>query len=324
MKNKIKALFKLNFLKLIGMLAALLMTGLFIIYKYSPYFDKYFIKPSAKHYGVIAINIIELHALYASDDEWKRVRKKALNNIKYCNTYEETLPYIKEALKFAGGKHSFIMEKMPESTGKVSPTFPEFSCENNILHINLPAFSGGADDCQKYKDMIENALLNETYENVIIDLRDNSGGDMGPMISGLSPLIEDGYLMSFVMKDKSEHKVYLKDGVVIGAGSEVKVETRKNIKVEKIAVLISNQTASSGEITALAFDGIDSSKIIGEKSAGFTTSNNSIRLYDGVTMIIMSAKLKTRTGKVLDNDPIIPHLESSSSYDDAIRWFNEN
>lgn len=324
MKNKIKALLKLNFIKGISILTTLLMTGLFIIYKYSPYFDKYFIKPSAKHYGVIAINIIEIHALYASGDEWKKVKKQALNNIKYCKTYEETLPYIKDALKCAGGKHSFIMEKMPESTGKFSPSFPEISCENNILHIKLSAFSGGADDCQKYKDIIEKALLNETYKNVIIDLRENTGGDMGPMISGLSPLIEDGYLMSFVMKDSSEHKVYLKDGVVIGAGSEVKVSLRKNIKVEKIAILISNQTASSGEIAALAFDGISNSKIIGEKSAGFTTSNNSIKLYDGVTMIITSAKLKSRTGEIYDNHSIIPHLESSASYDDAIRWFNEN
>ncbi|WP_052256011.1 S41 family peptidase [Salinicoccus sp. YB14-2] len=324
MKNKIKALFKLNFVRGIGILTPFLMTGLFIIYKCSPYFDKYFIKPSAKNYGVIAINLIEIHALYASGDEWKRVKKQALNNIKYCKTYEETLPYIKDALKFAGGKHSFIMEKMSESSGKSSPSFPEISCANNILHINLPAFSGGVDDCQKYKDIIEKALLNETYKNVIIDLRENSGGDMGPMISGLSPLIEDGYLMSFVMKDSSEHKVYLKDGVVIGAGSEVKVVLRKNINVEKIAILISNQTASSGEITALAFDGINNSKIIGKKSAGFTTSNNSIKLYDGVTMIITSSKLKTRNGKILDNDPIIPHLESDSSYNDAIGWFNEN
>lgn len=326
MQNYLKFLFKFKITSVIVLVLLLILTIFISLYKYSPYYGKYFFRPSPAYYGRIAINIIDKNALYATGSEWENIKSKSLENMRDCQTYEETLPHINEALKVAGGKHSFIIKNMPavptRNEIQNKPVDPIINCENHNLYISIPPFSGDPSDSKKFKDIIERALLHESYSNVIIDLRENSGGDMGPMITGLSSLLLDGHLLSFVMKDNSEHKVYIKNGEVIGAGTHVKVSRRKYIPVRKIAILISAQTASSGEITALAFDGVKNCKLFGENTAGFTTSNNSIELYDGVMLNITSSKLKTRTGKVFNNNPIVPDVESKSPYNEAITWFD--
>jgi len=321
MTNNLRYLFSIKFILITLITVAAILQ---MLCKYGPYFDKYFFKPSAKQYGKIALNKIDKHALYAKGKQWKILKEDISGRFNSCKSYEDTLPHIKEALIFAGGKHSFILLNEPLSTiednNKSILSLPTINCENHNLYISVPPFSGDADDSKIYKDIIENALLNEDYQNVIIDLRKNTGGDMGPMITGLSPLLKDGYLMSFVMKDNSEHKVYIKNGEVIGAGTHVRVKNRQYIKVDNIAVLISSQTASSGEITALSFDGLNNCQFFGEASAGYTTSNNSIELYDGVILNITSSKLKTRTGTLYDNNPIIPDIKTDSPYIEAIEW----
>ncbi|MFD2829636.1 S41 family peptidase [Corticicoccus populi] len=321
MRQKLKSIFRLKTVGISIFSLTLVSLIITILYRFAPYFGRYFFKPSPKHYGEIALNTIHLQALYATGDSWEKKYKILHSKIKSCRTYEETLPFISEALKAGGGNHSFLMKPDMGKTSKMPMEYPRIDTKDDYLYINIPRFSGTPEECQKFKDIIESSLLNKSFENVIIDLRENSGGNMGPMITGLTSLLNDGHLISFVMKDHSEFKVNIEDGEIRNAGTPTTVKHRKFVRVNKIAVLISGRTASSGEIIAISFDGVPNTKIFGEKSAGFTTSNNTVTLYDGVMLNITTSKLKTRTGKIYENNPIVPDVETSHPYEDAVEWF---
>ena len=65
-----------------------------------------------------------------------------------------------------------------------------------------------------------------------------------------------------------------------------------------VAILISGNTASSGEMTAISFIGRKNSVIIGEQSGGYTTSNLGFKLneYSGLNLAVDYAA--DRNGKI--------------------------
>ena len=81
---------------------------------------------------------------------------------------------------------------------------------------------------------------------------------MYPMIAGLSSLLTDEDLFQFVEKNGSKSAVSRSD-VLKQLGLD---QTDEKAKKVKIAVLTNERTGSSGEMTVLAFKGLESVKII--------------------------------------------------------------
>ena len=57
-------------------------------------------------------------------------------------------------------------------------------------------------------------------------------------------------------------------------------------------------TGSSGEAVLLAFKGRPNTLIIGEETAGYITSNNVYELHPNVNLVLATAFMLDRTGKV--------------------------
>ena len=55
---------------------------------------------------------------------------------------------------------------------------------------------------------------------------------------------------------------------------------------QNIAVLISDKTASSGEMTAISLLARENSKTFGNKTAGYTTANAMYKLSNGATLLL--------------------------------------
>ena len=76
----------------------------------------------------------------------------------------------------------------------------------------------------------------------------------------------------------------------------------------KIAVLISQYTASSGEIVAAALKGKPNTKFFGEATAGYCTATGWIRITDSLFMSISESLDTDRNGTVYA-DNIEPDVE---------------
>ena len=128
------------------------------------------------------------------------------------------------------------------------------------------------------------------------------------MLAGLSPLLPDGVITSFVSQGRTSD-VTLKDGAIKGGGSPTSVGQRDKLDVP-VAVLTSQTTASSGEQALLAFRGLDNTRVFGQATAGYASVNQTFPLYTGRTMVLTIGTSQARTGEGFGEEPIAPDVET--------------
>lgn len=304
-------------------LALIIAAALTVVAKYGPDFGLYLVPPSAERYGKDALATIGKNGIYSGSDEWKSTYEECLKMIENAESYEDTYPAIKKALSVCGGKHSMLMTKSESQSTSDSydEVLPTVSLNGDIAVIKLPDFLGTAEAGRKYAKVAEDFIHEnrDKIKGVVLDLRGNTGGDMGPMATAVSSLLPDGELM-YYHYHSYDVPVTLKDGVISNAGTGGKsLYPDEKLKVP-VAILTDGMTASSGEALTLCFRGLENVKTFGAPTAGYTSVNMLYSLYDGAQMYLTVAFDKARTGEVFEETRIEPDVATDSPLETALEW----
>lgn len=304
-------------------LALIIAAALTVFAKYGPDFGLYLVPPSAERYGKDALVTIGKNGIYSGSDEWKSTYEECLKMIENAESYEDTYPAIKKALSVCGGKHSMLMTKSESQSTSDSydEVLPTVSLNGDIAVIKLPDFLGTAEAGRKYAKVAEDFIHEnrDKIKGVVLDLRGNTGGDMGPMATAVSSLLPDGELMYYHYRSY-DVPVTLKDGVISNAGTGGKsLYPDEKLKVP-VAILTDGMTASSGEALTLCFRGLENVKTFGAPTAGYTSVNMLYSLYDGAQMYLTVAFDKARTGEIFKETPIEPDVATDSPLEAALEW----
>lgn len=304
-------------------LALIIAATLTVVAKYGPDFGLYLVPPSAERYGKDALATIGKNGIYSGSDEWKSTYEECLKMIENAESYEDTYPAIKKALSVCGGKHSILMTKSESQSTSDSydEVLPTVSLNGDIAVIKLPDFLGTAEAGRKYAKVAEDFIHEnrDKINGVVLDLRGNTGGDMGPMATAVSSLLPDGELMYYHYRSY-DVPVTLKDGVISNAGTGGKsLYPDEKLKVP-VAILTDDMTASSGEALTLCFRGLENVKTFGAPTAGYTSVNMLYSLYDGAQMYLTVAFDKARTGEIFKETPIEPDVATDSPLKAALEW----
>lgn len=304
-------------------LALIIAATLTVFAKYGPDFGLYLVPPSAERYGKDALATIGKNGIYSGSDEWKSTYEECLKMIENAESYEDTYPAIKKALSVCGGKHSMLMTKSESQSTSDSydEVLPTVSLNGDIAVIKLPDFLGTAEAGRKYAKVAEDFIHEnrDKIKGVVLDLRGNTGGDMGPMATAVSSLLPDGELMYYHYRSY-DVPVTLKDGVISNAGTGGKsLYPDEKLKVP-VAILTDGMTASSGEALTLCFRGLENVKTFGAPTAGYTSVNMLYSLYDGAQMYLTVAFDKARTGEVFEETRIVPDVVTDSPLKAALEW----
>ncbi len=304
-------------------LALIIAATLTVFAKYGPDFGLYLVPPSAERYGKDALATIGKNGIYSGSDEWKSTYEECLKMIENAESYEDTYPAIKKALSVCGGKHSMLMTKSESQSTSDSydEVLPTVSLDGDIAIIKLPDFLGTAEAGRKYAKVAEDFIHEnrDKIKGVVLDLRGNTGGDMGPMATAVSSLLPDGELMYYHYRSY-DVPVTLKDGVISNAGTGGKsLYPDEKLKVP-VAILTDGMTASSGEALTLCFRGLENVKTFGAPTAGYTSVNMLYSLYDGAQMYLTVAFDKTRTGEIFKETSIEPDVATDSPLEAALEW----
>ncbi len=304
-------------------LALIIAAALTVFAKYGPDFGLYLVPPSAEHYGKDALATIGKNGIYSGSDEWKSTYEECLKMIENAESYEDTYPAIKKALSVGGGKHSMLMTKSEsqDTTESYDEVLPTVSLNGDIAVIKLPDFLGTAEAGRKYAKVAEDFIHEnrDKINGVVLDLRGNTGGDMGPMATAVSSLLPDGELMYYHYRSY-DVPVTLKDGVISNAGTGGKsLYPDEKLKVP-VAILTDGMTASSGEALTLCFRGLENVKTFGAPTAGYTSVNMLYSLYDGAQMYLTVAFDKARTGEIFKETSIEPDVATDSPLEAALEW----
>lgn len=304
-------------------LIIIIAAALAVVIKYGPTFGFYLVPPSAETYGKNALSTIDKNGIFAGNDEWKNTYNECLKMIENAKNYDDTYDAIRKALSVGGGKHSMLMTKSEsqDTTESYDEVLPTVSLDGDIAIIKLPDFLGTAEAGQKYAKVAEDFIHEnrDKIKGVVLDLRGNTGGDMGPMATAVSSLLPDGELVYYHYRSY-DVPVTLKNGVVSNAGTGGKSlypEEKLNVPV---AILTDDMTASSGEALTLCFRGLENTRTFGAPTAGYTSVNMLYNMYDGAQMYLTVAFDKARTGEIFKETPIEPDVATDSPLEAALEW----
>lgn len=307
-------------ISLIVSLLVIISGGVYIGYQYGPNFNFYLVPPTPKRDAMLAFNKISSTGIYTANQAQKNRLAAIRNNISNKNTYKEIYPLLKQALKVKGGKHASLIT--PSEVRKEVSQYkaPTSSVKNNILYVHLPEFNGSSSQGKRYANTLYHKLTSKTYKGIIIDLRNNLGGDIGPMLAGISPVIPNGKLFELVNASNKSMSVTFQGSVTNNMGTKIDLGKVKKVTGIPVAVVLNRWTASSGELTALALETNPNVKTFGDNSAGYTSINDTYTMYNGTQVNITAEKIKKNNGRVLFNNKIKPDVQTNKPIVQANKW----
>ena len=261
-----------------------------------------------------AVRIMDKHGIYAQGPEWEKAKQEALSA--KPSSLEEAQEIVIKAGKVAGGKHTFLMTT-DEVTGNDTSAWemPTFKLlENDIAYVKLPPFSGNAEEGLKYANTVLNAI-SESLQGAIIDLRDNRGGNMYPMIAAVHRFLPDDVILKFSSRKRpmSVNTDFVVKSVGIAKQDQIHCP---------VALLTDEWTASSGEAVLICFRGLANTRTFGSPTAGYCSCNQPFALPGGSQLVLTTGEDIARTEEAFCDDPIEPDVLTETPFEDAIEWLN--
>jgi carboxyl-terminal processing protease len=266
------------------------------------------VPPSPQRYADMAVDLM-VDGLQADPARVADVRARVDAQAASARTYAGTHPALSGAAKELGGEHSTFLGPVEAAAlfGDQAPASdaaaprPTVSTVDGITTIVVPGLLGGDEASrQRYVDAGAQGLVDAapaTTRGWVVDLRGNHGGDMWPMLAALSPLLDEGQVMSFEHADRSV-PVTVTGGAVADDGQVVATSGAGRVPAGlPIAVLTDGMTVSSGEAAAVAFVGQEGVRSFGQPTYGFSTANEARTLVDGAVVNLTVGVDSDRTGK---------------------------
>ncbi len=276
------------------------------------------ISPAALSYMNSILKIMEDNSINKDEIDWVAFRAEVLAQIENAQTIGETFLGIERALTLLGDNHSFYISAANQFVSGegdldcVFNSFQELNVPNNIGYVRVDAFSDGDPSAIiNFANAIHTDIRIQDQSDLIgwiVDLRENSGGNMWPMLAGLGSLLGDGIHGFFIDPDGNQTPWSYSNGTSFsGTFGITSVDNPYNLRNSDlpIAVLLSNGVASSGEAIAISFTELENVKSFGAATCGLSTSNNTYTLSDGALLLVTTAYMADRN-KVMYGGPIEP------------------
>jgi hypothetical protein len=279
------------------------------------------------------IGLMQAHSVNRLTIDWQAFRSKVFAQAPGAQTIRETYPAIQVALNELGDGHSLYYA----STGTVFGAARRMACGGSgaaapalpadIGYVRVPAFSGTAEAATTLATDLQRTIMAADQGDVIgwiVDVRGNGGGNMWPMIAGVGPVLGEGVAGYFIDPVGAETAWEYRDGAAWEGGvanQRVAAPYRLRRERPRVAVLVDNGVASSGEAVVISFKGRPDTRSFGDRTCGLSTANAPYPLSDGATLniteAVMADRARTRFGFAVHPDEPVP---SNQVVERAVEW----
>lgn len=279
---------------------------------------------------------IQKRGLYRDSINWEKLDTEisAINPAAY-DPDSLMIPYIMtlyKNLRAAGDQHTFYIgprannRLKQENQLEEKPEVRQLDAHTGyikvpqLLTFNQKLIANYADSLRTWIMQLDQQA---ELRGWVVDLRNNGGGTMWPMIAGLNPITTDG-IAGYFIDDRNradEWKTLSRNPELVGKLSNTyKCRNLNN----RIAVLLDGKTGSSGEMTAISLLGLPNVKSFGSPTAGYTTSNQTIRLSNGGVLLLATKFAADRNRKIYKG-PIIPDVNTTgeTTLEKALEWVSQ-
>lgn len=268
------------------------------------------------------IDIMEANSINKSTIDWSDFRNQVLTRGASAQNVSETDDALELALGLLGDNHSFI-RKQDESFISASnlncqlSSLETVTVPDNIGYIQISSFFGSDQTAQvAFAEGIQQSISTQDSQDIIgwiVDLRNNSGGNMWPMLAGIGPILGEGTAGFFVGPDYPSIQWYYSFGSAINGNSAIVSLSSPYELINpnpKVAVLLNKAVGSSGEAIAVSFIGRPNTRSFGSETCGLSTANSGFSLSDGSTLFLTVAYMADRNQNSY-GVPIVPDVPST-------------
>ncbi len=285
-----------------------------------------------------ALTFMEQSYYRRNEVSWPQLISDAKSRLREAATCEDAYGTISWCFRQLKEPHSFLMP--PDAASRYKAGSNDFDSptdlsrlvgeikgewlQDSIAYLTIPWVS--TDDsllCQRIADSIQTVIARLDTRKItrwIIDLRQNSGGNCWPMLTGVAPLLGEGCYGYFVSSTTGKKiPITYHDGSAFQGRHEICRVSRQGYRTradrKSIVVLTSHKTVSAGELVALAFKGREQTCLIGEPTAGLTTANATYTLSDRSMLVLTVCQEADRNGLVCQGSVIPDKLVSAKDPD---------
>lgn len=282
------------------------------------------------------VAIMQDNSINRSTINWSEFRTAVFAKLTDTDDITDTYPAIREALFLLGDNHSSFIPTSGNIifAGVLDCSFDDFSrptLPEDIGYVKVNFFSGTSNSrpALEFANEIQEQIKEQDRVGLkgwIVDLRNNTGGNMWPMLAGIGPVLGEGDAGHFVYPDGREFAWGYEDGMSLSNDIPVTQLDQFYELISpnpKVAVLTNRAVASSGEAIAISFIARPNTASFGAATCGLSTSNQGFRLSDNSTLNLTTAYMADRSKKIY-GEQVLPDnpVENNRVADEAVAWIN--
>ena len=262
--------------------------------------------------------------IHADSSAWRQARSDAIREAGSLQSMDAAYALLDRVARIAGGGHSSFSppdQTLAYRSATGDHALPVVEVNDRIGTIKLPGFaSDNLEALQRYSD----AGIRQIAETAptarcgwILDLRNHSGGSVYSILGAVTPLIDDGKVLSYAYPDGRTLGLRFEGPRILAPDGSVWSDSAVPFPLldsPPIAILQDKGTVSAGEAIIVALTGQDGVRSFGRETRGYTALNDLIPMDDGAILAITVAHNVDRFGKVYGGP--IPPDERIQSYND--------
>jgi hypothetical protein len=265
--------------------------------------------------------------------DWARFRADVLA-AGAPQTVQEAYPAIELALRSLNDFESHYVSR----TGRLLGPSPEPSCTSSpattsslpetIGYVKVNGCPCEGPAANEYAETLQKAIRMADRPGLIgwiVDLREDGGGNMWPMMAGLGPILGEG-IMGWIVYNNREYEREYRGGAALSLGDAFARVASPYTLLEpapRVAVLTGGGTNSAGEAIVVWFKGRPDTRSFGTPTCGHHhLLVGPFRLTDGGLLTLKNANNADRlkrpyAGPVAPDETIAEPAEAISR---AVRW----
>jgi len=289
-----------------------------------------------------AINITESNIYNPNlikTDDWNRFKKQITKKSTYFNDDLELVTYFFYTSNKLPFSHYNLLNKDYSSIKNKGEILYEKLSDKTVL-LKIQSFNNNKDTLKS--TIID--IINSNYQNLIIDLRNNNGGNIESALTLVSYIIDKplhgGYFITqkwyknntndtpnksntsnFPVFSKANYNLLIQ-GIHGHEGLILQVNPADKYFKGNVFILTNKSTASTCEPIVYGLKVNKKAIIIGEKTRGAMLSAEPFKLFDGFKLFLPTADYYTSDGKRLDKIGVIPSFETESN--NALNYVLDN
>jgi hypothetical protein len=160
-------------------------------------------------------------------------------------------------------------------------------------------------------DRIRRQIRTDNPCAVVVDLGVQAGGSAWPAIAALEPLITAANTARLVDRDGGRRPLVPPGAVEYFTGGPLPQNDLERLAGRPLAIVLAAQTASAGEMVAVALRGQPGARTFGHTTYGATTANVPTALPDGATVLLTTSRYALGNEPAL-HGPLVPDVPAAA------------